>query len=133
MRAADAPRGADDEGSSPVEFVLVGTLLTALTLVVLQFGLSVYLRNVVHDAAVDGAYHAALADTSLADGAARAREIVTRTVGEGFVTDAVATPTSAFGAPAVEVTVTATLPLLGVWGLPGGMEVTAHAPQESFE
>ncbi len=45
---------ADDRGSSAVEFLLVGTLLTALTLAVLQLALAVYVRNVVHDAAVEG-------------------------------------------------------------------------------
>ncbi len=75
---------ADDRGSSPVEFVLVGTLLTVLTLGVLQLGLAVYVRNVVHDAAVEGAYHAALADTSLEDGAARTRAIIARTVGDEY-------------------------------------------------
>ena len=56
----------DDDGSSAVEFVLVGTLLTLLTLAVLQLALAVYIRNVVHDAAVEGAYHGALADTDAA-------------------------------------------------------------------
>ena len=49
-------REPDDRGSAPVEFVLVGTMLTFLTLGVLQFGFAVYVRNVVHDAAVDCAY-----------------------------------------------------------------------------
>jgi hypothetical protein len=30
----------------------------------------------------------------------------------------------------VAVTVTATLPLVGLIGIPAGMEVTAHAPRE---
>ena len=51
----------------------MGTLLTVVTLAVLLFGLAVYVRNVVHDAAVEGAFHAALADTTLAEGAERAR------------------------------------------------------------
>ena len=67
--------------------MLVGTLLTVLTLGVLQFGLAIYVRNVVHDAAVEGAYHAALADTSLAEGAQRTREIVARTVGAEYAAD----------------------------------------------
>ena len=71
----------DESGASPVEFVLVGTLLTVLTLGVLQLGLVIYVRNVLHDAAVEGAYHAALADTSLPEGVRRTAEIVRRTVG----------------------------------------------------
>lgn len=131
MRLRAAPLG--DEGSSPVEFVLVGALLTVLTLGVLQFGLAVYVRNVVHDAAVEGAYHAALADTSLADGARRTRDIVARTVGAEYATDVDVHETAALGHPSVEVTVRAVLPLIGLLGAPRTMEVTARAPIESFD
>jgi Flp pilus assembly protein TadG len=123
---------ADESGSSPVEFVLVGTLLTLLTLGVLQFGLTVYVRNVVHDAAVEGAHHAALADTSLSDGVDRTREIVRRTIGADYASDVTVSESTALGHPAVEVTVRATLPLVGLLGLPRLLEVTAHAPVESF-
>ena len=123
----------DDRGASPVEFVIVGTLLTVVTLAVLQFGLAVYVRNVVHDAAVDGAFHAALADTSLRDGVDRTREIVTRTVGAEFADDIAAHETDRFGHPTVELTVRTTLPLIGLLGAPRMLEVTAHAPVESFD
>lgn len=123
----------DDTGASPVEFVLVGALLTALTLAVLQFGLAVYVRNVVHDAAVEGAYEAALADTTLEDGAHRTRDIVTRTVGAEYATDVRVRETTALGHDAVEVRVTTTLPLIGLLGAPRALEVTAHAPVESFD
>lgn len=116
-----------------MEFVLVGMMLTVLTLGVLQFGLSVYVRNVVHDAAVEGAYHAALADTSLSDGALRTREIVARTVGDGYATDVEVRQTRVLGHDTVEITVRATLPLLGLLGAPRSMEVTAHAPLETFD
>jgi Flp pilus assembly protein TadG len=124
---------ADGSGSGSVEFVLVGTLLTLLTLGVLQFGLAVYVRNVVHDAAIDGAYHAALADTSLADGEVRVREIVARAVGEGYVSDVIVEERDVFGYPTIDVTVHAALPLIGLLGAPRMLEVTAHAPAESFD
>ena len=123
----------DEAGASPVEFVLVGALLTVLTLGVLQFGLAVYVRNVVHDAAVEGAYHAALADTTLDDGAQRTRDIVGRTIGAGYATDVTARETGALGRQTVEVRVQTTLPLVGLLGAPRLMEVTAHAPVESFD
>ena len=123
----------DDAGASPVEFVLVGTLLTVLTLGVLQFGLAVYVRNVVHDAAVEGAYHAALADTTLADGAQRTRDIVGRAIGAEYATDVRVQESAALGQRTVEVRVEATLPLVGLLGAPRGLEVTAHAPVESFD
>ncbi|MEI3845147.1 MULTISPECIES: TadE/TadG family type IV pilus assembly protein [unclassified Microbacterium] len=133
LRARLAAELRDDAGASPVEFVLVGTLLTVLTLGVLQFGLAVYVRNVIHDAAVEGAYHAALADTTLEDGAERTREIVSRTVGTGYASDVAVRETADLGHDAVEVRVAATLPLLGLLGAPRALEVTAHAPVESFD
>ncbi|MET0782617.1 MAG: TadE/TadG family type IV pilus assembly protein [Microbacterium sp.] len=133
IRTRLAATVADDRGSSPVEFVLVGTLLTLLTLGVLQFGLAVYVRNVVHDAAVEGAHHAALADTTLRDGVDRTREIVSRTVGAEYAADVDVQETSALGHPAVQIRVRATLPLVGLLGVPQLLEVTAHAPVESFD
>lgn len=122
----------DDRGSSPVEFVLVGTLLTLLTLAVVQLGLAVYVRNVVHDAAVEGAYHGALADTSPADGAARTRELI-QTAVSGLDAAVTGRESTTLGVPSVEVRVVATLPLLGLLGIPAAMEVDAHAPRESFD
>lgn len=111
----------------------MGTLLTLLTLGVLQFGLAVYVRNVVHDAAVEGAHEAALADATLGDGVARTREILIRTVGAEYAADVQAQQSTALGSPSVQVSVSATLPLVGLLGLPRLLEVTAHAPLETFD
>lgn len=123
----------DDRGSSPVEFVLVGLLLTAVTLGILQFALVVYVRNVVQDAAIEGAYHAALADVPTGDGAARAVAIVDRTLGTGFVESASAVERGSGATRRIEVTVVAAFPLIGLFGVPGGWEVIGHAPVESWE
>lgn len=122
----------DETGSSPVEFVLVGGLLTLLTLGVLQLGLAMYVRNVVHDAAVEGAFHAALADTTPAQGEQRTRELITRAVGDGYATE-IDVSEGGLGHASVAVTVHATLPLIGLLGAPRGMEVTAHAPLETLD
>jgi Flp pilus assembly protein TadG len=127
------PNASDDRGSSPVEFVLVGVLLTLLTLAVLQFGLVVYVRNVVHDAAVEGAYRGALADQTPRDGVARARELITRAVGAGYARDVTATEVLVGGAPVVRVTVHTPLPLVGLVGAPRALEVSADAPAENFD
>ncbi|WP_404442173.1 pilus assembly protein [Microbacterium marinum] len=124
---------ADDRGSTPVEFVLVGVLLTALTLGVLQLGLAVYVRNVVHDAAVEGAYHAALADVETAEGATRAKAAIAGAVGGDFVDSATARESTALGHETIEVTVITRLPLVGLLGVPQGWEVTVHAPAESLD
>ncbi len=126
-------RGLGDEsGSSVVDFILVGALLTALTLAVIQFGVGVYVRNVLHDAAVEGAHHGALADTTLAEGAERTRLVISRAIGTAFAQDVTVRTSNALGHPTVEVRVRAPLPVLGLIGIPGTLEVSAHAPQESF-
>lgn len=123
---------ADDRGSSPVEFVLVGTLLTLLTLAVLQLALAVYVRNVVQDAAVEGAYHAALADTSFADGAECSRTAITRAVGAEYAQDITVGTSSVLGQEVVEVHVRTQMPIIGLLGVPYAWEVDAHAPLESL-
>lgn len=125
---AAGPRG--DRGSAPVEFVLVGALLTFLTLGVLQLGLGVYVRNVVHDAAVEGAYQAALADQTLADGEARTRELIVRAIGPAYANEVHASSSSLGGQPGVTVTVRTPMPIVGLLGAPGSWEVTARAPAE---
>ena len=58
------------------------------------------MRNVVHDAAVEGAYHAALADTSLERRRASGpREIVARTVGADYAADVAVRETERSGTP----------------------------------
>jgi Flp pilus assembly protein TadG len=123
---------ADDRGSSPVDFVLVGSLLTVLTLAVLQLGLAVYVRNVVHDAAVEGAHYAALADTSLEEGAEHTRLFITRAVGGSFAEDVSVAERGRLGHPTAVVSVRTTLPLLGLLGVPFALEVDADAPMESL-
>ncbi|WP_447913146.1 TadE/TadG family type IV pilus assembly protein [Microbacterium phyllosphaerae] len=122
----------DERGSSPVEFVMVGTLLTLLTLAVMQLALAVYVRNVVHDSAVEGAYYAALADTSLEDGAERARAQIVRAVGEAYAEDVTVGRSTSLGQSTIDVRVQTTLPVIGLLGIPFAMEVEAHAPEESF-
>lgn len=118
----------DERGSSAVEFVLVGTLLTVLTLAVLQLALAVYVRNVVHDAAVEGAYHAALADTEPQEGVERTRIAVNRAVGASYAEDVTISMTE----QEVTVRVRTTLPVIGLLGIPHALEVDAHAPVESL-
>ena len=122
----------DERGSSPVEFVLVGTLLTALTLAEIQLGVAVYVRNVVHDAAVEGAYHAALADTTPEEGAERAREVIERAVGAAYAEDIAVGVTDLGDRDRVDVRIRTTFPLVGLIGIPAAWEVTAHAPMESL-
>jgi hypothetical protein len=70
------PVGDRERGSAVVDFVLVGVLVVALLLAVLQVAVYVHLRNVVVASAQEGARYAANADVPAEVGAARTLEVV---------------------------------------------------------
>jgi Flp pilus assembly protein TadG len=123
----------DDTGSAAAEFVMVGALLTVLTLSVIQLGLALHIRNTVTDAAAEGARFGALADNSLADGIERTRDLVSTALGPGYAQDVTATYGSYLGHPAAIVTVRTPLPLIGLVGIEGGLEVSGHAAVETLD
>jgi len=123
----------DDTGSAPVEFVLVGVLLTFLALGVLQLALALHVRNTVLDAAAEGARFGALADNEPRDAVSRTVELITAAVGADYASDIRVRQDSWMGAPAVIVTVRATLPLVGLLGLDRALEVEGHAARETLE
>lgn len=112
---------------------MVGALLTVLTLTVMQLALALHVRNTALDAAAEGARYAALADSSLAEGVARTRELVTVALGPGYATDVVAAYGDYEGYPSVRVRVIAPMPLLGLLGLDRGLEVVGHAAVEGLD
>ena len=121
-----------DDGSAVVEFALVGAILTLLTVSVLQLALALHVRNTVLDAASEGARFAALADNSPADGIARSRELITTAIGGSYADDISATSGSWMGHPAVTITVRTTLPVIGLLGIGGAVEVSGHAAVETL-
>lgn len=121
-----------DDGSAAVEFVLVGVLLTALTLGVIQLAFALHVRNTLIDAAAEGARFAALAGNSPEDGAERTRQLITTAVGADYAAGVTSGYTEYLGVPATEVTVSAPLPLAGPFGPPRSLEVTGHAAAETL-
>ena len=133
LRRAGARLGRDESGSAVAEFVMVATLLTVLTLSVIQLGLALLIRNTVLDAASEGARFAALADNGLADGVERARQLVTVALGPGYAQDVSAAYGSYLGHPAAIVTISTPLPLIGLAGIDHGLEVDGHAAVETLD
>jgi Flp pilus assembly protein TadG len=122
-----------DDGDAAVDFVLVGALLTVLTLSVIQLGLALLIRNTVLDAAAEGARYAALADNGLDDGVQRTRDLITSALGADYAGDIDASYEEHLGTSATVITVRTPLPLIGLLGLEQGMEVQGHAAVESLE
>jgi len=122
-----------DEGSAAVEFVLVGVLLTALTLAVIQLAFALHVRNTLLDSAAEGARFAALAGNSPEDGADRTRQLITTAIGATYADHVSAGYTEYLGIAATRVTVDAPLPLVGMFGPSRSLEVTGHAAVETLD
>jgi hypothetical protein len=120
-----------DRGSAPVDFVLVGALVTLMFMALLQLGVDYYVRNVLAACVADGARYGANAD--VADptaGAAQANQEIGRALGSSYATAyAPLRQGSVDGAPVVTVEVRTRLPLLA-WFLPVGP--TVHATGQTL-
>ncbi|MFT4028703.1 MAG: pilus assembly protein [Protaetiibacter sp.] len=123
----------DDAGSAPVEFVLVGVLLTFLTIGVLQLALALHIRNTVLDAAAEGARYGALADNEPADAVGRTVDLISTAVGPDYARDVTVHEGTWMGVPAVIVTVRTILPLAGLLGPDRALEVEGHAARETLD
>jgi hypothetical protein len=125
-------RFGDECGSAAAEFTMVGALLTVLTLSVLQLGLALHIRNTVQDAAAEGARYGALADHTPADGVRRTRELIDLAIGDDYAQNVTVGGGSWMGHPAVTITVRTRLPLVGLVGIEGALEVSGHAAVETL-
>ncbi|MFE5672085.1 TadE/TadG family type IV pilus assembly protein [Agromyces sp. NPDC056523] len=123
----------DETGSAVAEFALVGVLLTALVLSVVQLALALHVRNTVLDAAAEGARYAALAGSSADAGVQRTRALIGAAISADYAGDISASTTSVAGVPAIAVSVRTTLPVVGLLGPERGLEVTGHAALEAIE
>lgn len=110
---------------------MVSVLLVILVLGVVQFALAVFVRNTAIDAAAEGARQAALADSTLGAGAERTRELISTTLGAEYASDVRASYTNWNGDRVAQVTVRAPLPVIGLLGPAGTMEVAGHAALET--
>jgi len=103
-----------------------------LALAVVQLALALHVRNTLLDAAAEGARYAALAGSSAGDGVVRTKDLIGAAISTDFATDVTAGSTSIAGVPAIEVTVRATLPVIGLLGFERGLEVSGHAAIEAI-
>ena len=122
--------GDGERGSAPVEFLLACVVLLVLVLGVLQVGAVLLVRNTALDAAAEGARWAAVEGNTEADGVERARQILTTSLGPAYGAAISAGRTTFAEQPAVAVTARIPLPVIGLIGPSGAIEVTGHAALE---
>ena len=118
-----------DRGSSIVEFALVTPLVLVVALGVVQLGLALHVRSTMVAAAAEGARAAAMSGAGLAAGERRTREVIGEALGDGLASSVTAQRVRMGAAPAIRVTVTGRLPLLGMLG-PTALTVEGHALAE---
>ena len=121
----------NESGSAVVDFVMVGALVIVVFVALLQVALGVYARNVLTDAAGDGARRAALVGGTEAEARQRVQVLTAAALRRGYVDTVTVSRVSSGDLTIVEVTVTAPLPVLGLLGPGGTLRVTGHAVDES--
>lgn len=123
-----AQRLGGDSGSAVVDFVLTSVLLMFVFLAVLQLGLALHVRNTLISCAAEGARYGAREGASPAQGAARARELISSSLSGRFAEGVSAgVRTTAAGVQVVVVDVTAPIPVVGPLGPSDGFEVHGRA------
>jgi Flp pilus assembly protein TadG len=115
------------------EFVLVGVLLTALVLAVMQLAVALHVRNTLADAAAEGARYTALVGATDADGVHRVKALIGTAIADDYAKDVSLTRTTVGGDTVIEVTVRAPLPALGLLGPANAVEVRGRATVEPLE
>ena len=121
----------NESGSAVVDFVLVGALVIVVFVALLQVALGVYARNVLTDAAGDGARRAALVGGTEAEARRRVQTLSDAALRRGYVDTVTVSRVPSGDLTIVEVTVKAPFPLLGLLGPGGTLTVTGRAVDES--
>jgi len=110
---------------------MVGGLVVLLGIGVFQLALVLYVRNALISDASEGARLGARAGSSLDEGAARTRDLITRDLNGSYAQGVTAAwQTTSAGVQVIEVTVSAPVPVVGLVGPTGVMTVPGRAFQE---
>lgn len=113
-----------------MEFSLVVVLLVVLLLGILQIGLALHVRNTLVACAAEGARYGANADRVPQEGAELTRVLIRRALSDRFAQHVHADVVEFGGASTVEVTVEASVPVIGFLGPPRTLRVAGHALEE---
>ena len=119
-----------ERGSAAVEFVLVGALVTVLVAGVLQLALGLHVRATLIDCAAEGARFGSLMSSSPEQGVQRTRDLITGALSPTYARDVAPALTSVGGVPVLEIRVRAPLPVLGLLGPSGVVDVVGRAVVE---
>ena len=128
-RCGRGGRRPDDgeRGAAVVDFALIGGLLTVIFIAIVQLTLVLHVRNTLIDAAASGARYGTLADRSPQDAVGRTEELIRGSLADAYGSDVSIGESTVGGVRTLEVVVRAPLPVIGLVGPAGMMEVRGHA------
>lgn len=125
---------SNQAGSVLVEWSLVAVLVMAVTAALLQLTLSLYVRNILADAASDAARHAALVGASDAEANARVQQLCHGALRANYPTKSEVSHLQRGSVSLVQVQVSAPLPVIGLWSPTGSVVVRGYAvDQRSYQ
>ncbi len=116
-----------ERGAAVADFVLVSVLLLVLFLAVVQLGLALFSRNILISCASEGARYGARADAVPGQGVARAQELISASLSPRYARRVSSIERVVAGVRVVEVRVVAPLPVIGLLGPDGTLDVTGRA------
>lgn len=113
-----------------VESSLVMVLLVMLFLGLLQLGLALHVRNTLVACAAEGARYGANADRGAGAAASKAAALIRTSLADSLAQNVSARTAVVDGVATMEVTVSATLPVVGLVGPARALTVRGHAVEE---
>lgn len=97
----------------------------------IQLALALHVRNILIDSAAEGARFGAIDGNEASDAAERTHALITASLNDRFASDIGAVRASVEGVEMIEVTVSAPLPLVWLYGPSNTLTVTGRAVDEA--
>ena len=120
-----------ERGAAMAEFAMVSVLVVVLFLAVFQLGLALHTRNTLISCASEGARLGARADAVPGQGASRTQALITASLSAQFARNVTSREAVVGGVRVVEVRVVAPLPVIGLLGPDGRLDLVGRAFLES--
>jgi Flp pilus assembly protein TadG len=120
-----------ERGAAMADFAMVSVLVVVLFLAVFQLGLALHTRNTLISCASEGARLGARADAVPGQGVSRTRALITASLSARFARTVTSREAVVGGVRVVEVRVVAPLPVIGLLGPDGRLDLVGRAFLES--
>ncbi|WP_240917528.1 TadE/TadG family type IV pilus assembly protein [Phycicoccus sp. HDW14] len=117
----------EERGAAVADFAMVSVLVLAIVLALLQLGLALHARNTLISCASEGARAGARADAVPGQAVARTQELVSASLSPRYARSVSSREAVVDGVRVVEVRVVAPVPVLGLLGPEGSIDVVGRA------